>query len=349
MVRETRSIKQANVKPNSNSVQPTRLRTRVSRANDLVASQEKEDSIEKPEPDSDDSSEEFMEDKPRVTKKSSTKRRNSDKGANESGHKAKKGKKKEVESLETVRVATDVNPAILTIPRPKGAPFPDAMSPDSLQFMADLAENNDREFMLLHNDRWLKTRQDFVDFVDQVMRQARELDPTILEIAPKDAVYRLNRDLRFTNDRRPYKTFLSASFSRGGKKSPFAGYYLSVCPGGRSFVGAGVWSPSSAILARIRQGILEDSTLLRQSLEVPLLEEIWGQKGTALLDDDQLKTAPKGVDKQHPDIDLLRYKSFVVGRRWDDLQVLSPGFLEKVAEAYEALVPFVTVLNAWTG
>lgn len=158
-----------------------------------------------------------------------------------------------------------------------------------------------------------------------------------------------SRDLRFTNDRRPYKTFLSASFSRGGKKSPFAGYYLSICPGGRSFVGAGVWSPSSAILARIRQGILEDPTLLRQSLEVPLLEEIWGQKGTALLDDDKLKTAPKGVDKQHPDIDLLRYKSFVVGRRWDDLQVVSPGFLEKVAEAYEALVPFVTVLNAWTG
>lgn len=192
MVRETRSIKQANVKPNSNSVQPTRLRTRISRANDLVASQEKESSAEKSEPgDSDDSSEEFMEDKPRKKKQSSTKRRIIDRGESESERKAKKGKKKEVESLETVRVATDVNPAILTIPRPKGAPFPDAMSPDSLQFMADLAENNDREFMLLHNDRWLKTRQDFVDFVDQVMRQARELDPTILEIEPKEAVYRL--------------------------------------------------------------------------------------------------------------------------------------------------------------
>lgn len=159
-----------------------------------------------------------------------------------------------------------------------------------------------------------------------------------------------SRDLRFTNDKRPYKTFLSASFSRGGKKSPFAGYYLSVCPGNRSFVGAGLWSPSSAIISRLRQGIMNDSTLIRQALDLPMIEEIYGSKGVdALEDEDRLKTAPKGVDKNHPDIDLLRYKSFVIGRRWDDQEVVSEGFLEKVTEAYEALVPFVTVLNAWTG
>lgn len=111
-----------------------------------------------------------------------------------------------------------------------------------------------------------------------------------------------------------------------------------------------MWNPSSAILSRIRQGILEDSTLLRQALDVPLIEQIYGGSGTDVLDDeDRLKTAPKGVDKGHPDIDLLRYKSFVIGRRWDDREVVSEGFLEKVTEAYEALVPFVTVLNAWTG
>jgi hypothetical protein len=191
MAKETRSIKQANVRPNSNSVQPTRLRTRVSRANDLAAAQENDSSSEKAKQgDSDESYEESTEDKPRVAKQSS-KRKSTDKGGDESGHKPKKGKKKEREALETVRDATDMNPAILAIPRPKGAPFPDAMSPDTLQFMADLAENNDREFMLLHNDRWLKTRQDFVGFVDQAMRQARELDPTIMECEPKDAVYRL--------------------------------------------------------------------------------------------------------------------------------------------------------------
>jgi hypothetical protein len=77
------------------------------------------------------------------------------------------------------------------IPRPKGAPFPDAVSPETLQFMADLAENNDREFMVLHNERWLKARQDFIDFVGLVMQQTRQLDPTILDIPAKDAVYRL--------------------------------------------------------------------------------------------------------------------------------------------------------------
>jgi uncharacterized protein (DUF2461 family) len=95
---------------------------------------------------------------------------------------------------------------------------------------------------------------------------------------------------------------------------------------------------------------MNDPTLLRQALDLPMIEEIYGSKGVdALEDDDRLKTAPKGVDKNHPDIDLLRYKSFVIGRRWDDQEVLSEGFLEKVTEAYEALVPFVTVLNAWTG
>ncbi|KAI9280138.1 hypothetical protein BC943DRAFT_283631 [Umbelopsis sp. AD052] len=257
---------------------------------------------------------------------------------------------KPTEQTTTVRSMDDINPAIIDIPHPEGSPFADAVSPDTLQFMADLAENNEREFMLLHNERWLKCKQDFTDFVGQVMEHARQLDPSILECQAKEAVYRLNRDLRFTNDKRPYKTFLSASFSRGGKKSPFAGYYLSVCPGNRSFIGAGLWSPSSAIISRIRQGIMEDPTLLRQALDLPMIEEIYGSKGVdALESDDRLKTAPKGVDKNHPDIDLLRYKSFVIGRRWDDQEVVSEGFLEKVTDAYEALVPFVTVLNAWTG
>jgi uncharacterized protein (TIGR02453 family) len=159
-----------------------------------------------------------------------------------------------------------------------------------------------------------------------------------------------SRDLRFTNDKRPYKTFLSASFSRGGKKSPFAGYYLSICPGNRSWVGGGLWSPSSAILSRVRQGIMDDPTLIRQALDLPIIEDVYGSKGINVLeDDDRLKTAPKGVDRDHPDLDLLRYKSFVIGRRWDDQEVVSAGFLEKVTEAYEAIVPFVTVLNSWTG
>ncbi|RUS27015.1 hypothetical protein BC938DRAFT_483829 [Jimgerdemannia flammicorona] len=237
------------------------------------------------------------------------------------------------------------------IPHPPESPYPDAISPDVLEFMQELAENNDREWMLVNNDRWHATKKDFTDFIALVMKELKEIDTTILNVEPKEAVFRLNRDLRFTNDLSPYKTYLSAAFSRGGKKSPFAAYYISICPGNKSYLGAGVWHPSTPILTRIRNGIDQDPTLLYQALELDEVQAFFGKKGIAVLEHEaeRLKTAPKGFPKDHAEIELLKYKSFVVGKALTDEEVVGEGFLEKVVQGLEAIVPFVTVLNGWTG
>jgi Conserved hypothetical protein (DUF2461) len=194
----TRSIKQSNVKPNSNSVGPTRLKTRVARANALTSSPGKASSGGKG-PNSSGESTGGQQNAPanRLNESNSqTAKRKKTEQSQQSRKKKSKDDKKEsnlqpTEQTTTVRSMDDINPATIDIPRPEGSPFADAISPDTLQFMADLAENNEREFMLLHNERWLKSKQDFADFVGLVMEHTRQLDPSILECPAKEAVYRL--------------------------------------------------------------------------------------------------------------------------------------------------------------
>ncbi|KAI9028232.1 hypothetical protein CLU79DRAFT_738356 [Phycomyces nitens] len=264
----------------------------------------------------------------------------------------KEEEKEEEEESDDIKneKVVESKPSKIDIPHPKGSPYADALSPKVLEFLADLKENNTREFMLSSQDRWKDTQKEFIDFVGMLMEQLHDLDPTIQVENPKLAVYRQHRDLRFTNDLRPYKTYLSASFSRGGRKSPFAGYYFAVAPGGGTYIGAGIWQPSANRLQNIRQGIIENAALLREALSLEEMDKVFGKHGVELLEEtDKLKTAPRNIDKDHPEIELLRYKSLVISKKFDDLDVVSEGFLDKVLDVYEAVVPFVTVLNSWTG
>ncbi|KAI8379376.1 uncharacterized protein BYT42DRAFT_568567 [Radiomyces spectabilis] len=255
-----------------------------------------------------------------------------------------------VEGEVTAAAQEDMKSAVIDIPRPKGSPFADALSPDTLEFMAQLAENNNRDFMQLNQERWHAAKQDFTDFVGLIIKELQSMDPTILVEEPKAAVYRQNRDLRFTNDLRPYKIYLSASFSRGGKKSPFAGYHIAVAPGNKTMVAAGIWQPSSSILSRMRTGIMENASLMREALSTDAINDIFGKGGLEVLESsDKLKVAPKGVAKDHPEIEMLRFKSMVASKYFDDVDVVSEGFLDKVLDVFDAVVPFVAVLNSWTG
>ncbi|KAI8985316.1 hypothetical protein BDB01DRAFT_787594 [Pilobolus umbonatus] len=235
------------------------------------------------------------------------------------------------------------------IPRPKDGPFPDAIAPDTLEFMAELVENNDRDFMRLKQKEWVTARDDFTDFVGLVMKELIEVDPTVKEEEPKQAVYRLNRDLRFTNDKKPYKSYLSASFSRTGKKFADAGYYLSIEPGNKSMAAVGIWQPDKIRRDALRDSLVRHGDLMRECLSTEAIKEVFdGKSGEAVLDkSDMLKVAPAGYPKDHPEIKLLRHKSFVVSKTFTDEEVVSAGFLEKVMDIYEALVPFASVINSW--
>lgn len=243
----------------------------------------------------------------------------------------------------------NVKESKLVIPRPPGSPFADSISPDTLEFLADLAENNDRDFMRLRAKEWTAAKKDFTDFCSLLMTEIHQVDPTTRVEEAKHAVYRQNRDLRFSNDKSPYKRNLSASFSRSGRKFMDAGYHVSIKPNNESMVGIGMWQPDSARLGNMRSGIIRHGDLLREALSTDALKEAFdGKFGAAILDDsDKLKVAPKNIAKDHPEIELLRYRSFAIVKKFTDEEVVSEGFLDKVMDVIEASVPFAAVINAW--
>ncbi|ORX52314.1 hypothetical protein DM01DRAFT_1336697, partial [Hesseltinella vesiculosa] len=244
----------------------------------------------------------------------------------------------------------EFKPALIKVPVPVGSPFADAVHPATLEFLALLKANNEREFYLAHQDMWKAAKQDFMDFVDTFAKELHSVDSSTHIEPSKNAMYRLHRDLRFTNDRSPYKTRLMASFTTAGKRSPLPGYHLIIEPGGESRLAAGVVLPPSHLMQRMRRGIVRQADLLRESLATDTMKEIFGEDnvGTKLLmDRDMLKVAPKGYEKDHPEITLLRYNSLCVSKRFTDEQVVSQGFLDDLLDVAEAFLPFVTILNAW--
>ncbi|KAL9559209.1 hypothetical protein MBANPS3_000526 [Mucor bainieri] len=237
----------------------------------------------------------------------------------------------------------------IVIPRPKGSPFADAISPNTLEFLAELAVNNDRDFMRLRAKEWAAAKKDFTDFCGLLMTEVHQADPTTRVEEAKHAVYRQNRDLRFSNDKSPYKRNLSASFSRTGRKFADAGYHISIKPNNESMVGIGMWQPDATRLANMRASIIRHGDLMREALSTDALKEVFdGKCGSAILsDEDKLKVAPKNIAKDHPEIELLRYRSFAIIKRFTDEEVVSEGFLDKVMDVVEASVPFVAVVNSW--
>ncbi|KAI7889792.1 uncharacterized protein EV154DRAFT_423198 [Mucor mucedo] len=237
----------------------------------------------------------------------------------------------------------------LVIPHPKGSPFPDAISPSTLEFMAGLAVNNDRDYMRLHAKEWIDVKKDFIDFCGLIMTELNQADPSVLVEDAKNAMYRQHRDLRFSNDKRPYKTYLSGSFSAEGRKFERAGYFISLEPGNKSMVAAGVWQPDKYKLQRMRDNIIRHGDLLREALSTDaIIEEFDGESGVDILEkSDMLKVAPKGIERDHPEIELLRYRSFAVRKNFTDEEVVSAGFLDKVMDTYEALIPFIALINSW--
>lgn len=182
-------------------------------------------------------------------------------------------------------------------------------------------------------------------------------DETVPELPPKDLVFRIYRDIRFSPDPTPYKTHFSAAWSRTGRKGPYACYYVQIQPGGQSFVGSGLWHPEAAPLALLRRNIdrrpqllksiLTESQLRKIILNVNANDEKKAIKAfTASNAENALKTKPKGYEANHPNIELLKLKNFTIGKRLKDEEIANPEGIETVASLIATMAPFVTYLNS---
>ncbi len=209
----------------------------------------------------------------------------------------------------------------------------------SLSFISDLKNNNHKEWFHANRNRYEEARAEFLSFVETLVNEIQAFDPSIGPIQPKSTVFRINRDIRFSNDKSPYKTNFGTFIVPGGKKSGNAGYYFHMEPGG-SFAGGGVYRPMPHILKVIRDEVYENAEEFKGIIEEKEFYDYFGD-----LYDDRLKTAPKGFPKDFEQIDLLKYKSYTVVRNYDDKLVSGDSLVEETVKAFKMLYPFNKFIN----
>jgi len=200
-----------------------------------------------------------------------------------------------------------------------------------------LKDNNNREWFSLHKAEFEKEQADLENFAEALLGELNKHD-LIETVSGKKSLYRVYRDVRFSKDKTPYKTHWSGSFKRATKYRR-GGYYFHI-EAGNSFIAGGFWGPSKEDLKLIRDGIDFDAAPLRAVLNDPLFLENFGD-----LKGEQLKRMPKGFPADHDDIDLLRYKQFLLIRRFSDAEVLVEDFLMRVNATFTAMRPFFDYMS----
>ncbi len=212
------------------------------------------------------------------------------------------------------------------------------IKPETVQFLLDLQANNNRDWFQAQKARYDASHQNMITFAEALFDRLSQSDQ-LVPMSGKKILFRIYRDVRFSKDKAPYKNHWSGSFKRATQWLR-GGYYFHVEPGGGSFVGGGFWGPDKDDLKRIRDEFAVDADPIREIIASPTFQQYFGE-----LRGDKLKTAPKGYDKEHPNIDLIRHKSFVVSRAFTDEQVLRPDFLEEIALTFEAMRPYFDYMS----
>ena len=213
-----------------------------------------------------------------------------------------------------------------------------AITSETLAFLSDLKENNTREWFHGNKKRYDAVKASFEETIKELIGTIGEFeDLTGVEV--KHCNYRIARDVRFSKEKSPYKTWLSASFSEGGRKANRMDYYLHI-ENGKSFLGGGMYNPTPEQLAKLRQEIDYNADELKQIIYNERFVSIFGEA-----EGEAVKSAPKGYDKNHPEIELLRKKQLFFWHKFTDEEVCSDNFVASVTEKCLVLKPFLDLLN----
>ena len=209
----------------------------------------------------------------------------------------------------------------------------------SLNFLIDLELNNNREWFKNNKNNYVEAKEIFESFIELLIPKIKEIDKEIDVFHAKECMFRIFRDVRFSKNKLPYKTNFGAYIAKGGRKSPYAGFYVHLDPN-ESFIGGGIYMPQSKELKAIRTEIFENTTQFKQIIHNPkfkqVFPEIWGEK---------LKTAPRGFPKDFKDIELLRHKSFAVVHKLDNSIFSSEKIIDYFMEVFKIQLKFNLFLN----
>lgn len=202
------------------------------------------------------------------------------------------------------------------------------------KFLKKLEKNNNRDWFTANKPQYVAANTHFKALAESINEGIHTQDNI-----EKMKLFRIYRDVRFSKNKIPYKINFSGSFTRA-TEALRGGYYFHVQPDNQSFMAAGFWQPETADLKRIREEIAVDAAPLRKIINSKKFKDHFGE-----LQGQKLKSNPRGFAKDHPDIDLLRYKSFVVTKYFTDKEVQSPGFAEEVLKYFKATRPFFDYMS----
>ena len=208
---------------------------------------------------------------------------------------------------------------------------------ESIDFLKTLSKNNDRDWFNANKNKYTEAHDNLVAFADALLLEMNKHD-NIETSSGKKALFRIYRDVRFAKDKTPYNTHWSGAFKRATKKLR-GGYYFHIKPG-NSFLAGGFWGPEPNDMKRIREDIDLNYKDWKKLLANKTLVNTFGK-----LEGEQVSSAPRGYSKDHPAIDLLRYKQFILKYEFTDKEVLAPDFLHKVNEVYKKMRPFLNYMS----
>jgi uncharacterized protein (TIGR02453 family) len=216
------------------------------------------------------------------------------------------------------------------------------IQPATLAYLKKLARNNNKEWFDKNRAAYDAVKQNFELVIQEVIDKHSKVDTDLVGEEAKKCIFRINRDVRFSKDKTPYKTNLGASMSRGGKKSVFADYYMHIEPG-KSFVGGGMWMPEVADLKKARQEIDYCWDEFNTIVSAPGFRKYYGNLYRS--DGIEMTRVPQGFEKDNPAADYLKLKHIIGIHEIRDDVVTSNGFIKKVLVAYRTLMPMVKFLN----
>jgi uncharacterized protein (TIGR02453 family) len=211
----------------------------------------------------------------------------------------------------------------------------------TIKFLKDLKKNNNKPWFDENRKPYEAAKTDFYALVDQVIAGTAKFDEPIGNLKAKDCTFRVNRDIRFSKDKTPYKSNMGASISRGGKKADEAGYYFHFEPG-RSFAGGGFYMPEASVLAKIRQEIDYNFDEWKSIINNKTFKKYF-PKGPEV--SDTLSRPPKGYDENNPAIHYLKLKSFFVSTPFDDTTLSEKTLAKEIVKSFEAMKPLIDFLN----
>jgi uncharacterized protein (TIGR02453 family) len=204
-----------------------------------------------------------------------------------------------------------------------------------LKFLKGLAKNNDRVWFEKNKAKYLQAKDQFDQFVAKLVYELADFDQSLTGLDPKKITFRIYRDVRFSKNKLPYKSNMSAGISPRGKMVAEPGVYLHIQPNNKSFVAAGLWMPEPEPLGKIRQEIDYNGAALTKIMTDKKFKKMYGAFETEYA----LKNIPKGYEKDHPQAEWLKLKSFVVSHYFTDEEVKSKNFMKTVIDTYKTAKP----------